>query len=116
MNEREMKDWLFIYLTISKNTQPTAELQYKLFFELYAILNGAKSTEERCDCQKEFDEKLKNMAAKFKEILPRDICERILDWDAFAVGYITEETWEKIKDYYEDKYNEKYDMERAGTH
>ena len=116
MNEQEMKDWLFIYLSISKNTQSTAELQYQLFFELYAILNGAQSKEERCDFQKEFDEKLNNMAEEFKKILPRDICERILDWKAFAVGYITKETWKIMKDYYEEKYNEKYDIERAGMH
>ena len=103
-----------MYLVISRHSQPTTELQYKLFFELFVLRFEDRSEEARVRYQKEFDEMLERVVGFLQDYLPKDILQDIDDWTGFSVGKIDKKTWEKIKDFYEDTYNEKFDVKRAG--
>lgn len=116
MQEFDLKKWLYVYLVVSRYAQPTTELQYKLFFELFVLHFEDRSEDARKQYKEEFDEGLQQSIVAFQNALPKYITENIEDWTGFAVGRIDKETWEKIKDFYEDTYNEKFEIKRAGTH
>lgn len=114
MQEYEFKKWLFSYLIISRNSMPATDLQYKLFFEIFILLLGGASDEEREIYKGEFDEGLERMTAAFQRYLPKSIQDEIVDWKGFSVGKIHKEMWGKLKDFYEETFQEKFDISKTG--
>ena len=107
---------MMIYLVMNKNRQPTFELQYKLFSEVFLLYCKEKSSFVPCEeYQALFEDALEWYAQMFQRNLPQNIKDEIDDWKAFSVGYISKELWEKLKDFYEATYNEKFDIKKAGT-
>lgn len=113
MQEHEFKKWLFSYLIISRKSMPTTELQYKLFFETFVLLSGVTSEEEREVYKEEFDEGIERMTASFQRYLPKSITDEIVDWQGFGVGKIDKAMWLKMKDFYEETFQEKFDISKT---
>ena len=104
-----------MYLVMYRHHQPTVELQYKLFLECFILYCKEKSNETREWCQEAFDEGLEESCKMFQRYLPQEIKDEVEDWKAFSVGYISQNMWQKLKDFYEETYNEKFKIKRAGT-
>ena len=115
MQDKDFKKWLLIYLVMHRKKQPTMELQYKLSLEIFLLYCKEKSSGTREENQAFFEEALEAHAQMFQRNLPQNIKDEIDDWKTFAIGYISNELWEKLKDYYEKTYNEKFDVKKVGT-